>query len=94
MKNRRTTLPDAARLHDSALQAIARGDVDPPKQRRVSQDKVLAYIDGHQLRVMREAWEPTIAWVEAKGLPRSCIEIVSATHVIVHNHPVSSRRSR
>lgn len=29
-----TTLPDVARLHESAVQAVARGEVDPPKKKR------------------------------------------------------------
>jgi len=83
-----TTLPDVASLHPTAVQAIAKGEVDPPKKERKRRDR------GHRSSRVRtnasiyDAMTEEVA-VRVRALDPDLrhVQVVSPTNVIIWNHP-------
>jgi len=83
-----TTLPDVASLHPSAVQAIAKGEVDPPKKERKRRDR------GHRSSRVRsnasiyDQMLPEVAEkVRAMDPDLRHVQVLNSGNVVIWNHP-------
>lgn len=76
-----STLPEIASVHEDTVQAVARGEVEPPPRRRRRSTRPVPVAGKWGIRVHPQVW------AQVRGVPMNRVQVVSEYEVIIWNHP-------
>lgn len=78
-----TTLPETARLHEKAVQAVAKGEVPKkPRRARKKAEKRQPKVHTH-VKVIPEVWDKAVAIRDAEDNTYTKLEILSEREVLI-----------
>lgn len=75
--------PDVSSLHETAVQAVARGEVQMPKVRRARRHRESV----RKVQVDQDVWREALLIVQQRGFTPRHIQVVNEKQVVVWNHP-------
>lgn len=86
-RRRGADLTQVATASEPTVQRVARGETPPPPKRRRSPASSPKVVEEWTARPSDSLWQRAQDVVLARGVPRNCVQVISASEVIVWNHP-------